>query len=57
MGFSGKKLNLEQMMTLIKSTLAIEIIYYITVYCVKLSILLCYLRIGTCSPAPWPTPS
>jgi hypothetical protein len=47
MGFSGKELSLDQMVVLIKDTLAIQIIYYLAVFCVKLSILLCYLRIGT----------
>jgi hypothetical protein len=46
MGFSGKELSLDQMVVLIKDTLAIQIIYYLAVFCVKLSILLCYLRIG-----------
>ncbi|KAF2675728.1 hypothetical protein K458DRAFT_471108 [Lentithecium fluviatile CBS 122367] len=46
MGFSGKKLTLEQMEILIKTTLAIEIMYYVLVFCVKLSILFCYLRIA-----------
>jgi hypothetical protein len=46
MGFSGKVLRLPQMVDQIRETLAIEIIYYILVAAIKISILFFYLRIG-----------
>ncbi|ORY05182.1 hypothetical protein BCR34DRAFT_491046 [Clohesyomyces aquaticus] len=46
MGFSGRILTLDQMTNLITTTLAIEIIYYITVFSIKVSILFFYLRIA-----------
>lgn len=46
MGYSGKVLELDQMRTLIQTTLAIQIMYYILVTCIKISICFCYLRIG-----------
>lgn len=46
MGFSGKTLSLDQMTNLVKTTLAIEIMYYINIFSIKASILFFYLRIG-----------
>ncbi|PSN73842.1 hypothetical protein BS50DRAFT_1473 [Corynespora cassiicola Philippines] len=46
MGFSGGALSLEQMTNQIKTTLAIEIIYYLVVFSIKLSILFFYLRLA-----------
>ncbi|KAF2008585.1 hypothetical protein BU24DRAFT_468705 [Aaosphaeria arxii CBS 175.79] len=46
MGFSGKRLNLDQMTGLIKTTLSLQIFYYLVVYFIKISILCCYLRIA-----------
>ena len=46
MGYSSKVLELAQMVTLIKTTLAIQILYYLVVASVKISICFCYLRIG-----------
>ncbi|KAF2001516.1 integral membrane protein [Amniculicola lignicola CBS 123094] len=46
MGFSGLLLQLDQMLALIKTTLAVEITYYIIVYAIKVSILMFYLRIA-----------
>lgn len=46
MGFSGAKLTLDQMTGLIKETLAIQCIYYVIVFSIKVSILYFYLRIG-----------
>jgi hypothetical protein len=47
MGFSGKVLQLQQMLNQVQATLAIEIIYYLIVNAIKISILFFYLRIGT----------
>ncbi|KAF2732097.1 hypothetical protein EJ04DRAFT_408856, partial [Polyplosphaeria fusca] len=46
MGFSGASLALVEMQNLIKVTLAIEIIYYILVFAIKVSILFVYLRLA-----------
>ncbi|KAK7181682.1 hypothetical protein DPSP01_013193 [Paraphaeosphaeria sporulosa] len=46
MGYSGKVLKLDQMTTLIQTTLAIQILYYLLIACVKISICFCYLRIA-----------
>jgi hypothetical protein len=46
MGLSGKLLTLPQMVNQIRGTLAIEIVYYISVAAIKISILFFYLRIG-----------
>jgi hypothetical protein len=46
MGFSGAVLKPVQMENMIKATLAIEIMYYILIFCIKLSILFLYLRFG-----------
>ncbi|KAF2448177.1 hypothetical protein P171DRAFT_428288 [Karstenula rhodostoma CBS 690.94] len=46
MGYSGKVLELYQMRTLVQATLAIQILYYVLVACVKISICFCYLRIA-----------
>jgi hypothetical protein len=46
MGFSGVGLSLNQMHNLIKATLAIQCLYYVLVFSIKMSILYCYLRIG-----------
>jgi hypothetical protein len=46
MGFSGKVLELQQMLNQIQTTLAIEILYYLIVNAIKISILFFYLRIG-----------
>ncbi|KAF2488845.1 hypothetical protein BU16DRAFT_519776 [Lophium mytilinum] len=46
MGYSGATLELDQMINLMKLTLGIEITYYCLVYCIKMSILLFYLRIA-----------
>ena len=49
MGFSGKTLSLNEMINTVKTALAIEIIYYLCVNSVKISILLFYLRISKAS--------
>jgi hypothetical protein len=46
MGLSGEVLTLPQMVNQIRATLAIEIIYYILIATIKISILFFYLRIG-----------
>lgn len=46
MGYSGEVLQLYQMRGLIQTTLAIQILYYVLVAFVKISICFCYLRIG-----------
>ncbi|KAF2270070.1 hypothetical protein CC78DRAFT_557482 [Lojkania enalia] len=46
MGFSGANLSLDQMIRSIKITLSIEIIYYASIYCIKVSIFMFYLRIA-----------
>ncbi|KAF2838202.1 hypothetical protein M501DRAFT_1011818 [Patellaria atrata CBS 101060] len=46
MGISGQFLNLDQMTANLKNTVAVEITYYIILYCIKVSILLLYLRIA-----------
>ncbi|KAF2875229.1 hypothetical protein BDV95DRAFT_456886, partial [Massariosphaeria phaeospora] len=46
MGFSGTVLTLGQMVNSLKTTLAIQIIYYISVFAIKISILFFYLRIA-----------
>ncbi|KAF9737711.1 integral membrane protein [Paraphaeosphaeria minitans] len=46
MGYSGKVLILNQRTTLIQTTLAIQILYYLLIACVKISICFCYLRIA-----------
>ncbi|CAO2650054.1 Nn.00g013460.m01.CDS01 [Neocucurbitaria sp. VM-36] len=46
MGFSGAVLSLNQMTTTIKTILVVEIIYYLCVNSVKISIVLFYLRIA-----------
>ncbi|KAF2634626.1 hypothetical protein P280DRAFT_474506 [Massarina eburnea CBS 473.64] len=46
MGLSGTVLTLDQMTSLIQATLAIEVIYYVCIISIKLSILFCYLRIA-----------
>lgn len=46
MGYSGKVLELFQMIASIQTTLAIQILYYILIACIKISICFCYLRIG-----------
>ena len=46
MGFSGQVLKPAQMVNQVKTTLAIEIIYYLTINAIKISILFFYLRIG-----------
>ncbi|KAG9189447.1 hypothetical protein G6011_06315 [Alternaria panax] len=46
MGFSGKVLELEQMLHQIQATLAIEIVYYLIINAIKISILFFYLRIA-----------
>lgn len=46
MGYSGKVLKPYQMRGLIQTTLAIQIMYYILIAFVKISICFCYLRIG-----------
>ena len=46
MGFSGKVLTLDQMTTTIKSVVAIEILYYLCINSIKISIVFFYLRIG-----------
>jgi hypothetical protein len=45
-GFSGKFLTLNQMTTTIKVIIGIEILYYLCVNAIKISILFFYLRIG-----------
>ncbi|KAH7117832.1 hypothetical protein B0J11DRAFT_592292 [Dendryphion nanum] len=46
MGFSGSTLSLNQMTNLVKTTLSLQIFYYLIVYCIKISILFFYLRIA-----------
>ncbi|KAL1796564.1 hypothetical protein ACET3X_005104 [Alternaria dauci] len=46
MGFSGKVLELRQMLNQIQATLAIEIVYYLIINAIKISILFFYLRIA-----------
>lgn len=46
MGFSGEVLQLQQMLNQIQATLAIEIVYYLIINAIKISILFFYLRIG-----------
>jgi hypothetical protein len=46
MGLSGKVLAPKQMVNQIQTTLAIEILYYLVVTAIKISILCFYLRIG-----------
>lgn len=46
MGFSGKTLTITKMENLIKATLAIQILYYLLIYSIKISILFVYMRIG-----------
>ena len=46
MGYSGAVLKPVQMVNLIQTTLAIECMYYILVFCIKISILFLYLRFG-----------
>ncbi|KAF2187377.1 hypothetical protein K469DRAFT_570050 [Zopfia rhizophila CBS 207.26] len=50
MGFSGASLTLDQMTNSIKTTLAIEIMYYVLVFSIKVSIVLFYLRIAVQKP-------
>jgi hypothetical protein len=45
-GFSGKELKLDQMTALLKTTLSIEVIYYLCVNAIKVSIVFFYMRIG-----------
>ena len=47
-GFSGKVLSLDQMDRTLKTILFVEIIYYLCVNSIKVSILFFYLRIGEC---------
>ncbi|KAF2751119.1 hypothetical protein M011DRAFT_473633 [Sporormia fimetaria CBS 119925] len=44
MGFSGATLTLDQMQNLIKATLAIQCMYYVLIFSIKVSILFLYLR-------------
>ncbi|CAO2651442.1 Nn.00g040120.m01.CDS01 [Neocucurbitaria sp. VM-36] len=46
LGFSGRVLTPEQMVNQIRTTLAIEIIYYFLINAIKISILFFYLRIA-----------
>ena len=46
MGFPMGTLSLENMVNLMKITLAIQVTYYIAVAAIKISILLMYLRFG-----------
>ncbi|RYN57376.1 hypothetical protein AA0114_g2398 [Alternaria tenuissima] len=46
MGFSGEVLELQQMLNQIQATLAIEIVYYLIINAIKISILFFYLRIA-----------
>ncbi|KAF1967732.1 hypothetical protein BU23DRAFT_515751 [Bimuria novae-zelandiae CBS 107.79] len=46
MGYSGKVLQLYQMRNLVQLTLAIQIIYYVLIAFIKISICFCYLRIA-----------
>ncbi|KAF1830883.1 hypothetical protein BDW02DRAFT_633260 [Decorospora gaudefroyi] len=46
MGLSGTVLTLDQMTTQIKATLAIEILYYVLITAIKVSIMFFYLRIA-----------
>jgi hypothetical protein len=48
MGFSGVTLTMTEMENLLKAALVIEILYYILIFSIKLSILFSYLRIGEC---------
>lgn len=53
MGFSGKVLTLDQMMITIKTIVAIEVLYYLCVNAIKISIVLFYLRIGELNSWPY----
>lgn len=46
LGFSGKVLSPEHMVNQVRTTLAIQVIYYILINTIKSSILFFYLRIG-----------
>jgi hypothetical protein len=46
LGLSGKDLSPSQMVTQIQTTLAIQVIYFILINTIKVSILFFYLRIG-----------
>lgn len=50
MGMPMGTLSLENMVNLMKITLAIQVTYYIAVASIKVSILLMYLRFGTSFP-------
>lgn len=52
MGFPMGALSMENMINLMKITLAIQATYYIAIAAIKISILLMYLRFGTLAPRP-----
>jgi hypothetical protein len=52
MGFPMGTLSMENMINLMKITLAIQATYYIAIAAIKISILLMYLRFGTLAPRP-----
>jgi hypothetical protein len=63
MGFRGKEASFPQVTTALQVTYAIEIIYYLCVNAIKISIVFFYLRIGKTCPSTLeyssliPTPS
>jgi hypothetical protein len=51
MGFRGREVSFVQATTTMKVTYAIEMIYYLCVTSIKISIVLFYLRIGKYNPS------
>ena len=51
-GIQGPEQKPEWLEPALKCVLAIEIVYYIIIYCIKCSILLFYLRLGSSTPLP-----
>lgn len=52
-GFPATDLTTDEMLTQVKLTLAIEVIYYMIVGSIKTSILYMYLRFGKLRPRRW----
>jgi hypothetical protein len=51
MGFRGREVTFHQATTMLQVTYAIEIIYYLCVNAIKISIVFFYLRIGKLHPS------
>lgn len=49
LGFPMTMLSLDNMLVFMKVTLAIQVMYYANVFCIKTSIVLTYLRFGLSS--------